>query len=445
MRGETVKKQLPYLAFILGMLGVYLVWAVSVPFDGAPDEAMKWDLIQYIFNTGTYPAGFDPAIVNPLYGNSYAFEPALLYLAQAAAVKGWSLINADASGYYMVARAFSAVLSCGTVCFLFKIGRRLFTAPTAWLFAAGIALLPQYAFLSCYINNDIFGMFCGSMLVYCWLLGMRSGWARRDCLRLGCAMGLCLLSYYFAYPMIAASLFLFAATVHRGGIAGRADLPDATKRQGLGRAAKTAILGGAALGIAGWYFARNIALYNGDIFAMEASRICSETYAVPAMKPSVRATPQRMGVSVRFMLFDMGWIRISAQSFFGVFGKMGVFLPGWTYAVFYGVLAAGCALGLRIKAFFCAPYIWKVFAAALAAGLAGTAIMSVYYSYTQDFQPQGRYLLQAAIPVMCLFCFGIDHVARRVNAKIKHPVQVYLIGMMALLHAVAFTVMGGAL
>lgn len=442
MSGTTIKKHLPELAFILGMFGVYLVWAAAIPFDGAPDEGMKWDLIRYIFNTGTYPAGFDPAIVSPFYGNSYAFEPALLYLAQAAAVKGWSLFSANASGYYMVARAFSAALSCGTIFFLFRISRRLFSAPTAWLFAAGIALLPQYAFLSGYINNDIFGIFCGSLLVYSWLRGMDSGWEYKDCLRLGCAMGLCMLSYYFAYPMILASLLLFAATANPKGRL----LPEGqTKgRSVLGSAGKTALLAGAALGIAGWYFARNMALYNGDIFAMEASRICSETYAIPAMKPSVRATPQHMGVSVWFMLFDMGWIRTSAQSFFGVLGKMSVFLPGWTYAVFFGVLTAGCAFGMRIKKFFYAPVKWKAFAAALAAGLAGTVAMSVYYSYTQDFQPQGRYLLQAAVPVMCLFCFGTDRIAKNINARIKHPVQVYLIGMMALFHAVAFAVLGGA-
>ena len=425
----AIKKYLPEAVFIAAMFFVYLQWATLVPYNNAPDEYMKWDLIRYVFNTGVYPAGNDPALISPLYGNSYAFEPALVYLADAFWVRIWSFFSTDTEGYYLAARIFSAVISCGNIFILFRIGKRLFSKKTAWLFAAGIALLPQYTFLSSYINNDIFGIFCVSVMVYYCVRGIGSNWAWRDCLGMGVGAGLGLLSYYYAYPMIAAAGILFLSTIllYRGR--GRLSGPICAE--------KTAVVAAAVIAVAGWYFVRNLILYDGDLFAMEASRRCAELNAIPAMKPSARATPQNMGLSFGYMLFKMGWIKYSAMSAFGVFGYMTVFLPFWTYKLFYAILAAGCAFGIRIKKWLSAPMEWKLFSLALLAGAAGTIALSLLYSYTEDFQPQGRYLLQALVPFACLFCLGIENICLKVKTK-KIPIQYVLIGIFGFLNLMSY-------
>ena len=431
----ALKKYLPETIFIAGMFFVYLLWAASTPFNSAPDEYMKWDLIRYVFNTGVYPAGYDPALISPLYGNSYAFEPALVYLTDSLLVRAWSFFSADTNGFYMAARAFSAIISCGTIFIFFRIGKRLFSSKTAWLFAAGTALLPQFAFLSSYINNDIFGIFCGSVMVYYCIRGIQSAWAWRDCLGLGVGAGLCLLSYYYAYPMLAAAVFLFVSTMLL--LSGREKKPGAIYVQ------KTIAMIAVAIAVAGWYFVRNLNLYHGDLFAMEASRQCAELNAIPAMKPSARATPQNMGLSFGYMLIQMGWIKYSAMSAFGVFGYMKVFLPSWTYLLFYTVLAAGSAFGIRIKKWLAAPMEWKLFSFSLLTGAAGTIALSLFYSYSEDFQPQGRYLLQAVIPFACLFCLGVEKICESRRGKLKFPLQYFLIGVMAIFHVLAYTVIRG--
>lgn len=426
----TLKRYLPEIVFITGMFFVYLLWAGTMPFNSAPDESMKWDLIRYVCNTGVYPPGYDPALISPLYGNSYAFEPALVYLADALTVRAWSFFSNDTKVFYMAARVFSAIISCGTIFIFFRIGKRLFSFKTAWLFAAGIALLPQYTFLSSYINNDIFGIFCGSVMVYYCIRGIGSMWAWRDCLGFGVGTGLCLLSYYYAYPMLLAVMLLFVSTILL--FAGREKNPGAIYVK------KTILIIAAAIAVAGWYFVRNLILYNGDLFAMDASRQCAELNAIPAMKPSARATPQNMGLSFGYMLVQMGWIKYSAMSTFGVFGYMTVFLPCWTYALFYTILAAGSAFGLRLKKWLAAPMEWKLFTASLLIGAAGTIALSLFYSYTEDFQPQGRYLLQAVIPFACLFCLGIENICGKLGGKLKFPIQYGLIGIIGFLNIIAY-------
>jgi 4-amino-4-deoxy-L-arabinose transferase-like glycosyltransferase len=430
---KTLKKYLPEIIFIAGMFFVYLLWAGTIPFNRAPDEYMKWDLIRYVFNTGVYPPGYEPALISPLYGNSYAFEPALVYLADALMVRIWSFFSSDTNGFYMAARVISAIISCGAVFIFFRIGKRLFSNKTAWLFAAGIALLPQYTYLSSYINNDIFGIFCVSLMIYFCVRGIQSKWAWRDCLGLGVGAGLCLLSYYYAYPMLFGGVFFFLATmllfVNRG------------IKTGVIYVQKTAVVILMAAAIAGWYFVRNLILYNGDLFAMDASRQCAELNAIPAMKPSARATPQNMGLSFWYMLVQMGWVKYSAASAFGVFGYMTVLLPVWMYMLFYIVLFAGSVLGFRIKKLISAPAEWKFFSAALFIGAAGTIALSLFYSYTQDFQPQGRYLLQAVIPFACLFCLGVENASR----KLKFPVQYALIGVFGVLNCIAYIYLHNAM
>ncbi|MEI6100607.1 MAG: DUF2142 domain-containing protein [Eubacteriales bacterium] len=433
MGTHSISKYKTELIFIGICFTLYWIWASTIPFNGAPDEQMKWNLINYIFKTGVYPPGYEPMLIDPDYGRSYAFEPALAYLVEALLVKLWSFFSANADGYYMAARLFSILLSCGTIFVLFRIGSRLFNKSTKWLFVCTIALLPQYAFLSSYINCDIFAIFCCSVIIYYCIRAMESRWAWKDCLGLGLGIGLCLLSYYFAYPLIAASVFFFLSTTF---IWRRSKQNTIIKNH---VAAKAFTITGTAALIAGWYFVRNILLYDGDIFTRVASRDLAEIHAAFSMRPSVRMTPQHMQVTIGYMLINMGWLTNSAKSFLGVFGYMNISFPNWVYGLVSAVLTVFCIAGLRIKKWLAVNIKWKLFTIALTAALVGNLFLSLYYSYFEDFQPQGRYLMEGIlIPIFLLFAIGADHVNDILFKNSKFKVQYVLIGLMALFNVFSY-------
>lgn len=424
-RFNGVKNYIPEFVLIGGLFVWYLIWANSIAFCNAPDEWMKWQLIDYVFKTGIYPPGYEPSLIDPIYGNTYAFEPAISYLLGAGMVKLTSLFTQDHTAYITAARMVSVLFSCGTVFLLFRIGNRLFKKPLAWLMVLAVALLPQYTFMSSYINNDMFGIFCGALIIYFWIRGLDSGWATKDVIGLAIGFGLCLISYYFAYPYLLMSIILFAASmIHftrkkKFGITGGV----ITK--------KLIIILVIVFAIAGWYFIRNAVLYNGDIFAMDSSSALAERYAAPDMRPSVRPTPQNMGISLPEMIFGMNWADTSLLSFFAVFGNMTVSAAKWLFVLFLIIAGAGAVFSLNFKRMAAAKVESKLLMAALILSAAGVILISLYYSYTADFQPQGRYLMQAVIPFAVVFCMGWQNIGdilrKKVNFEISYVVMAVII------------------
>ena len=61
--------------------------------------------------------------------------------------------------------------------------------------------------------------------------------------------------------------------------------------------------------LCGWWFIRNAVLYDGDILGMATSSKYAERYAIEELKPSNRATPQSLGMTVGQMFFwiPSGW------------------------------------------------------------------------------------------------------------------------------------------
>lgn len=427
-RFEGIKNYIPEFVLILGLFFWYLIWANSIEFCNAPDEWMKWQLIDYVFKTGLYPPGYEPSLIDPVYGNTYAFEPAISYLLGAGMVKITSLFTQDHAAYITAARMVSVLFSCGTVFLLFRIGKRLFPKPVAWLMVLAVALLPQYTFMSSYINNDMFGIFCGALIVYFWIRGLDSGWAAKDIIGLAVGCGLCLISYYFAYPYLLMSIILFMASIiyfmrkRRFGLTGG------------GVAKKLIIILIIVFAIAGWYFIRNAVLYNGDIFAMDSSSALAERYAAPDMRPSVRPTPQNMGVSLPEMIFGMHWADTSLQSFFAVFGNMNVAAAKWLFVIFLIVAGAGAVFSLNFKRIAAAKAESKLFMTALILSAVGVVLISLYYSYTADFQPQGRYLMQAVIPFAVVFCIGWQNIGGLLQKKVKFEISYALIALIVFIN-----------
>ena len=48
------------IIFVFFMFIFFVCWAIVQPFNSAPDEEMRYQICQYIFNNGCLPQGGDP-------------------------------------------------------------------------------------------------------------------------------------------------------------------------------------------------------------------------------------------------------------------------------------------------------------------------------------------------------------------------------------------------
>lgn len=396
---------------------LFLIVLLKVPYNAAPDEEMRYQIAQYICRHMKLPKGDDPEVLNRIWGISYAFTPINSYILSGVIMKLANLMGVYTENLFYYARIVSVLFSMGTVGFCFKIGKKLFEGIYVWLFVVLVTLLPEFIFISGYVNCDAIAVFSVAWIIYALLCGRERGWNISSCLFLGAGLGFCALSYYNAYGII-----FFAIVYCVLSVLLNAEIRNKFKFL-LERTAWTFL---AAFLIAGWWFIRNGILYNGDILGLSASSACGELNALEEFKPSNRTTPFRMGYSLKYMLFDMQWIKISMKSFIAAFGYMQYFVSDSLCRVWYCV--AGTGLVVRGMEMFrrepCEEkksgkrcegksFWWCMIAMCII-----TIGISIYYSYFNDFQAQGRYCLPMLIPVALLITSGFEHIGKRMNAKV---------------------------
>lgn len=403
------------LLFLLLCFFTYLLWVFILPYNSAPDEYMRIDLVTFMVNNNALPTGGDESIRNPIWGFSYAYLPFLSQMVSALFCKIHLLLGFNPAQLYLAARLPGVLFSTASAWFLLQIGNRLFKTGFKWLFAAGVAFLPQYIFLSAYTNNETLAFLAVTIIAYCWLFGAEKGWPLKYCVGLGAGISLCALSYYNAYGFILFSIPYFFITLllyHRRQGTDKKTVAQETLR-------KAGIIVVIFLVLAGWWFVRSYLLY-GDVTGLGAMTEASEQYAAPAQKPSNRIHPE----SLPFMLFDMGWILTTLKSLIGLFGYMSIVMAGSLYRLY--VIAAG--IGIACNAFLLARLRRKrekpapdgteealsssnrwlfVLALVLAAGT--SVVLSIYNAYTSDYQAQGRYIIYVIIPVCFFVAKGFEN------------------------------------
>ena len=156
-----------------------------------------------------------------------------------------------------------------------------------------------------------------------------------------------------------------------------------------------------AILLAGWWFIRNYLLYDGDFLGLHSSSASMEQYASENYENRRRGCllPRRASPVVG-MMTGTNWWEMTLKSFVGAFGQMKIWLPSGVY-IGYFVLMAACLTGnLLRRGQKEKERIDRPLITALTAGILVTVMISVYYSWNVDFQPQGRYiLLGAAFPL----------------------------------------------
>ena len=422
--------------FLVCLFCYYFIWTISQPFNSCPDEGMKWDICKYIFENNKLPKGDEQAIRNPIWGISYAFQPILTYMIGAGFMKVASIFTMDKFSLVVAARLVSTVSMTLSIYFVIKIADKLFKDKEIYkiLFVVFIAFQPITAFLASYINNDSTAVLATTMIIYLWILGLESNWKTKHCVLLGLAIGFCALTYYNAYGYILCSIILCLVSV------------TSNKMKAKDVWQKILIVGLIAITFAGWWFVRNAILYNGDFLGINAQNECGDKYALHDYKPSTRLTFQKEGKSLIYMIVEKEWLNTTAVSFIGIFGYHTIMMSTkiyYCYLVIWVIGAIGCLINFKElfmykkeeKNKYLLNYIFV-------ASIIIPVLLSMYYSYASDYQPQGRYIMGIIVPFTYFLVKGIETLLEKFikSEKIRN---VIIIALMLLIIVISFKAIFG--
>lgn len=399
---SKINERIIIFSFILICVIFAGLVAVIQPSNTGPDEKMKMDICKYIADNGKLPHGGDEAVLDPSWGISYGFTPITPYIFAGIFIKITSNFTQDMHAYYIVARLVTVICYGIFILFNIKIAKELFKNKYyKWLFIGLTSLLPQMIYLGAYINNDCFAMMTISMIIYYGIIGVKKGWSYKTCIKYGVAIGLCALSYYNAYGYILTSAILFIVSQLKDKISIKEIL-----KKGL-------VVVGISVLLAGWWFVRSAIIYNGDFLGLTTTDEYSNKYAIDECKAKNRTTPQKEGLSIKTMLIDKGWIATTLHSFIGVFGGMNVPVPKYATLLALAVIFVGL-IGFLVHLFRArksknadGEKDSKLLEIIFVIDIIIPVMLSLYYSYSSDFQPQGRYIMPMLVPFMYFVTKGL--------------------------------------
>lgn len=409
------------IIILVTLFCLYTFWASQLPTDGAPDEHLRFDLLYYIWNTGTLPVGDNPLIREESWGFSYAYSPYGSTLLALPFVWIASLFDSSPATLLFAGRMIDVIFAVATVFISFRIGHYFSKGDAHFPVLLGliIGLLPQFAFLASYFNCDMMGVFCTALTLFLLLYCKTKRWSYGSLTLLGIALGLLAMSYNFAYGAFIAAIVYYYWEALRD--AGRRTLKDLL--------VKPLFIFFVAFALAGWFFIRNAVLYQGDPFGFRARTEAGELYGVDIKKPSLHPTPRNLGMSpwgmlisgwrAEGMILDDTWLKMTLDSFFGKFGYAAIPLSRDLYNTYFIFFVVGFIAG--IVGFFKLPRQTRKTLRPLVATLLILLIvpvtLSIYYSWNTDWQPQGRYIMAMLIPVALIVAWGYRTISQLFSKK----------------------------
>lgn len=408
---------------------IYFTWSLHLPMALAPDESMRYQIPLWIFQHHKLPIGNEPELLNPIWGISYAFFPYTTSLVGVLFMAIASIFTDSANILFHASRLPNVLFGTGTVFFCLLIGKEFFKRrDSKYLFAALVGFLPQFAFLSCYLNNDCFSVFCSAIILLAWVRGVKYGWTAKNIVLLAVGIGFDAISYYNAYGWILCSIFVVFFSIRH----------DKNLEKKIKPFLKIFfIVFCVAFAIAGWYFVRNFIIYNGDVFGLRTSRLCAELNAHIDFKPSNRLTLKNQGMSFCSILFNRAWHESVIRSFFCVLGGMNIFADDIIYILYFTIVFIGLFVFVlnEKKIQICKK---KIILCMLIVCMVVPYFFSMYYSYANDYQAQGRYVISALLPLQLFVAFGYEVLTEKIKKYIPIAITVSVLILYILLFLVVF-------
>lgn len=415
---ETYDLYIEALVCIVLFAALYM-WARVQPLYDQPDEWCRFLLPYYVMQTGKLPNGNLPSLMISTYGISYAYFPGLPYIFMGIFMKLASFFGDSAYHLLMAARMVNILAGVTTFIVLRRLARLAFKGRIiGWFFSLVGVLWPQVMFIFTYVNCDGFAYLSCAVIMYALVRGLTNKWTMKDIVILSLGISLCLLSYFNAYGMVVGAFITFVLSFITVNDTKRYSFDIKTCiRKGLMVCLFVAIF-------AGWWFIRSAILYEGDFIGLEANRRLAQAYAAPAFKPSMKVTIQSLGYPITYLLQNQDYMFLVKQSFFGRFGNMVLPASNFVLRGYKLILTAGIALtiistillivkkiGIKGRAYKLGGleviYLWT--GALISSFIA--AFLCVWYSYTSDYQPQGRYILPGLIPLLFVVFAGYGRLA----------------------------------
>lgn len=379
------------------MFVFYFIWAVSKRFDYGPDEYMRYDVSVFLYENNRLPV-YDE-LLNYMWGFSYAHLPTMLCnLLSYVPMKIVGLFSQEKFALVVAARMVSVFAGTGTIYFLFKSARLMFENAIKWLIVIFISMIPQFAFLSSYLNNDIVAVFGSAVIFYSWVHALKFKWNRTNALYLAVGISVCALAYYNSYGWILCSIFMFVITYL---MQNKNDYKGMFK---LGLLIAVVVL----IGIS-YMFIRHVVLY-GDLLGLQTQRYYGNLYAMDGYQFEGRYTAKSAGMTLPVMLFTSGWLSRSFKSFIGVFGYMIHYCPEWVYLLYFlffamAIIGFGYYIYKQIKE---KDILQLFFSGNILLCIVIPVILSIIYSYNVDYQSQGRYLYPSLLGIAFIVAKGYE-------------------------------------
>jgi 4-amino-4-deoxy-L-arabinose transferase-like glycosyltransferase len=380
-----------------------------------PDEWLHFDYVRHLFLHRALPVyGETRYIFNPELLQAHAMLPPLYYLL---GVPLLALAGDQPVEVQMVAvRMLSVIISTGTVAIAYALGRVLVpTRPRfALVFAALVGFNPMFTYMSAAINSDNLVNLIAAALLLMLVYGLRQAqhhwqdyphatlWSptRRWMIGMGALMGMGLLTKpTIALAILGCGVMLVWMAWQSPGLPQRLRL----------LLVMGGWIGGVALVISGWSFARNWYLY-GDPVGVSLVGSQAGSY-VPRPYAAIGSFGEMLLATREFdpllpMLF---------QSFWGYFDHLQLLMPSRLFIIL-AILTVGGVGG---------TLLWLVRhwqrgsgerwqRASVVAGavfIVLTVGAVLYACYRVDYQPQGRYLYTALLPLMLIIIVGWGQLA----------------------------------
>lgn len=422
MKKKLSPEQIRLTIFFLLVLSSMLTFVFVQPFGDGPDEINRFKIVEYIYAHGTLPHGADPEVLLDGYGGSYAFQPMLTYIIDGYLLRCLRMLQPSLEMRVLLSRLVNVFFGCICALYVKKISDMLFAnKKTAWAFTLAVVFLPQNLFIHTYVNTDSMGLLSIAIVLHALLLGMRDDFSKSACRRLASGIILCALSYYNCYGIIVCAVLFFVAYYHKRFRTVSSDtLPLYDWKDMLKKGIYISVI---VLLCISWWFIRNAILYDGDFLALEARKICAASTGLEAYNPYTRDTYQRLGIPLADMVFGTDYFTLVWKSFIAMFGPMQIPTHHYIYMAFRDLFFLA-VIGLLIP-FKTSVLTWAesrqkhLVNITMLLGIVIPIILALSYSYTYDFQPQGRYYLPIVIPFMYFLAMGIEKLIR----LITYPVQ----------------------
>ncbi len=428
---RTILALILFFQFAFGVM-----YAVRTPHWQAPDEPAHFNYVRALAETGAFPilqqGDYDAAYLERIKSEKFppelaidsiryeAHQPPLYYLM---ATPVYVLARAWNLEVVLVLRLLNVLLAIILSLLAFRIFQFVFPANASLpLIGVGIiATIPMHIAMSAAINNDTLAEVVVAVILLLCVLRLHGKMETRRFLIVGgIAYGIALLTKTTIYS--SAALLLAAELGYQRIFPAQRDSRTST----IVETSKTLLpLFALSLAISGAWFVRNAFVYGAkDLFGW------ARHDAVVAGQTTTAQWIAENGL--RNTLVD--WFAISFKSFWAQFGWMGVLVNDRIYVLLF-VLSATATLG----AVFWLMRLWrerKIFSRAtrwtwllLVLLLALVVAADAYYNL-KFFQPQGRYLFYALIPLAALWGAGLYEMLNARYARVVFPLlYVMMLGL----------------